>query len=171
MLGMYAEFSLAILSDYSYVIIHFSFQQRTTNDLDMRRRTPSYTWHQKDILENGNLCIFVACGSRVAFTQILMGHHTLPKYKTNASSFLIANGVVHFNLLIRILCKLSKTCINCYKCSLAILIIPEIAALGIGIGLLIDFNSWRHALIQKKITSIVILGFFIQHMDLILGIS
>ena len=70
MLGMYAEFSLAILSDYSYVIIHFSFQQRTTNDLDMRRRTPSYTWHytwhQKDILENGNLCIFIACGSRIA---------------------------------------------------------------------------------------------------------
>ena len=83
------------------------------------------------------------------FTQILMGHHTLPKYKTNASSFLIANGVVHFNLLIRILCKLSKTCINCYKCSLAILIIPEIAALGIGIGLLIDFNSWRHAYTEE----------------------
>ena len=75
MLGMYAEFSLAIISDYSYVIIHFSFQQRTTNDLDMRRRTPSYTWHytwhQKYILENGNLCIFVACGSRIAISHMI----------------------------------------------------------------------------------------------------
>ena len=149
MLGMYAEFSLAILSEYSYVIIYFSFlEQRTTNNSDVRRRTPSL--HQtpgtrKITCKTTIYGILVLLAAAAPIMQILLGIHYIKIDKTHASRFLIANSVVYLYLFILGLCKVSKRCVSPYKCCLTLLLLPLLVAICIGFGLLADFHSWNSA--------------------------
>ena len=93
--------------------------------------------------------VLVLLAGALPITQLLLGHHYVQIDKTHASRFLIANGVVYCYLFILGLFKVSKRCVNPYKCCLTLFFIPLVVAICIGFGLLADFHSWNIAYNEK----------------------
>ena len=109
--------------------------------------TPSDTWHQKGILENYHVCSFgVACWSLANYTTPF-GTSLCPNRQDSCIKILDCKWCCL--LFILGLFKVSKRCVNPYKCCLTLFFIPLVVAICIGFGLLADFHSWNIAYNEK----------------------